>query len=102
MTAGSSKGNPGKKSYKAEKGYSKVGGLLKSKATKGEIESKQKRLNAFSAAENKQVGDAINRNAQTKQMINQGMKMNEYGLPAGDQKYKKKKVKFANPKFRKS
>jgi hypothetical protein len=88
-----------KKSFKEEKGYSRAGGLLKSKATKSDLEKKQTRLNAFSAEQNKQVGDTVRRNVDAPGAIKDGAELNDAGMYKGDQKYRKMK-KIRTPRYR--
>jgi hypothetical protein len=82
-------------SFRKEHGYTRLGSLTKSKATKEQLEKKQARINRFSPAQNKQVADK------------KGAVLNTKGTEPGyqgDQRYKpltKKKIKIS-PKFRKS
>ncbi len=80
--------------YKDQKGYSKVGGLLKSADTKADLESKQSRANQFSPAQNKQVQDQLDIQSGRKKVA-----MNEHDLPLGDQKKKKYRVGKSGAKF---
>lgn len=102
ISSGSSKGDPNKKSYKQQKGYSRVGGLLKSDSTKADLEKTQARKNKFSAADNKRVDQSMKINNDTKTALKEGLELNEYGAPKGGQKFKKFRLgkKGPMPKFR--
>lgn len=101
ISTGSSKGDPKKKSYKQTKGYSRVGGLLKSESTKADLEKTQARKNKFSPADTKKVAATMKINNNTTQALNEGLELNEYGAPKGGQKQKKFRLsKSGNAKFR--
>jgi hypothetical protein len=81
-------------SYREEKGYSRVGGAFKSKELKTDLEAKAKRANAFSADQNKQVADTMQRNNDVPGALKKGAILNSGGGEPGyqgDQRYKKTK-----------
>lgn len=80
-------------SYREEKGYSRVGGAFKSKELKTDLESKAKRANAFTADQNKQVADTMQRNNDVPGALKKGATLNDAGMYKGDQRYKKTKGK---------
>jgi hypothetical protein len=78
-------GNGGS-SFKDTHGYSKVGGVLKSKDTKMALEKKQLRMNAFRSAAKDGTREALNEMAKPN--------MRDSDIPLGDQKrYKKIKTR---------
>ena len=103
LMAGSSKGDK-KKSYKSQKGYSRVGGILKSEATKKDLEKRQERLNSFTPSQNKQVAQTVERNVDVESAVKKGAKLNSGGNEPGyegDQRYKKiGNRKVTTPKFK--
>lgn len=92
VSTGSSKGDPKKKSHKQTKGYSRVGGLLKSKSTKEDLEKTQARMNKFSKSDTKRVAETMKINTKTTQALKEGLELNEYGAPKGGQKHRKFKL----------
>lgn len=90
IMAASSKGDPKKKSYKQTKGYSRMGGILKSASSKASLESKAKRSVAFdNATDKKKVAELNKINTQTGKAVDEGLQLNDYGAPKGGQKHKK-------------
>lgn len=70
----------------------------------GEV-SREARMKKFdNPTDRKKVAKEVSINTQSKKMIDEGLELNEYGAPKGDQKHKKFKTLFKglNPKFRKS
>jgi hypothetical protein len=87
--------NPGK-SYKETKGYSRVGGLLKSDAEKATLEKKQARLNAYSPEQTKQATSVEVKN----KTVPKQEELNDYGAFKGGQEFKPAKPKFRTPRYR--
>lgn len=88
--------------FKDKNGYSKVGGLLKSTATKADLQKTQTRANKFTPEQNKQVDKAlkVNTTPAKRAAIN-------YDLPNGgggglpkDGDYKSAAVVKKSPRYR--
>ena len=88
----------GEKSFKEEKGYTKAGSIFKSRATKDDLERKQKRLNSFSESQNKEMEQQKRLINKTPEVVDK-VEFNEYGLPRGGQVYRKQK-RNGKPKYR--
>jgi hypothetical protein len=85
-------------------------GPIKKKKPKGPMTSeeageasRQQRLKRFTPKDNKKVQKTLDINNKTADQVKDGLKLNEYGLPAGEQQQKKKfKLGIPHmPKFRK-
>lgn len=70
--------------FKDKKGYSRIGGVLKSDVEKQSLEKKQTRLNAYSPAQNAQATAVVTKN----KVVPKKEELNDYGAFKGGQKFK--------------